>query len=445
MNKTQDSESGHSQVILAAGGIVKRVTENGIEILLIQRERYGTEWCLPKGKLNNNESISEAAIREIYEETGCTVELLRFIDADIYSTKDNIKCVFYWLCQVTDEGNFVASEEVKEIAWMTPQQAVTKLTHKGQRDLVRKTVCYVNRPGGIMQRLSYLYSRYIDRKRWKRLDSSIASYRNELDCKYIKTQDTSCVHNVYAALDDAIAALSTGEIDKGWKCFHSAQRIELLMLNNKEDKDILMAKVIQIRNESVKLNNWRKAAIMSLLPENIAEEKLLPKILFDAALIRDEHYDNQAYKDELRRCYDTSLVILMASILVWLYCAYKYDFISFDGEAEFSSTVLVGVVSFGVFGALFSAIIKSADNSNNSSRIPEMTLAIHITLLRIVLGAASAVIVYIILQSGLVSILSEKITEIVKDMAVATVYVIAFVSGTSERLVLRAIENINKS
>ncbi len=443
MNKSKGKESGHFQVILAAGGIVKRETKEGIEILLIQRERYGTEWCLPKGKLSNNESIGEAALREIHEETGCKVELLRFLNIDTYNTKDSVKCVFYWLCQVKDEGNFVQSEEVKEIAWMTPQQAITKLTYKGQRDLVRETFNGVNRLERIKNTVSYWYSRFIDTKRWKRLDSSIASYRNELDCKYDRNPKYEPCQN---ALDDAIVALNNGDIDKGWKCFHSAQRIELLMLD-KGDNDILLAKAKQIRIESEKLNNWRKAAIISLLPEDIVQTKHLPEILFDAALIRDQHYDNQAYKDDLRRGYDTSLVILMILILVWLYGAHQHEFLSLELKkiAKDCSTIFVGVITFGIFGALFSAILKSADNSNNSSRIPEMTLSFHITLLRVAVGAASAVIVYIILQSGLVEILSDKITETVKDMTVATVYVIAFVSGTSERLVLKAIENINKS
>lgn len=443
MNKSKGKESGHFQVILAAGGIVKRETKEGIEILLIQRERYGTEWCLPKGKLSNNESIGEAALREIHEETGCKVELLRFLNVDTYSTKDSAKCVFYWLCQVTDEGNFVQSEEVKKISWMTPQQAINKLTYKGQRDLVRETINGVNRLERIKRRVSYLYGRFIETKRWKRLDSSIASYRNELDCKYDRNPKYEPCQN---ALDDAIVALNKGDIDKGWKCFHSAQRIELLMLD-KGDNDILLAKAKQIRIESEKLNGWRKAAIISLLPEDVKQEKLLPEILFDAALIRDQHYDNQAYKDDLRRSYDTSLVTLMILILVWLYVAHQHDFLNLnlDNMAIQSSQIVIGVITFGIFGALFSAILKSADNSNISTRIPEMTLSIHITLLRVALGAASAVIVYIILQSELVSILNENITEIIEDMTVATVYVIAFVSGTSERLVLKAIENINKS
>lgn len=50
-------KNDHSQITLAAGGIAQRISEKSIEILIIKRERYDTKWCLPKGKLNNDESL----------------------------------------------------------------------------------------------------------------------------------------------------------------------------------------------------------------------------------------------------------------------------------------------------------------------------------------------------------------------------------------------------
>lgn len=52
--------------IEAAGGVVRN---NANEILLIHRRGF---WDLPKGKIETNESIEEAAIREVEEETGLT-------------------------------------------------------------------------------------------------------------------------------------------------------------------------------------------------------------------------------------------------------------------------------------------------------------------------------------------------------------------------------------
>ncbi|MEO8583788.1 MAG: NUDIX domain-containing protein [Flavitalea sp.] len=54
------------KVIVAAGGLVSN--EEG-ELLLIFRRG---KWDLPKGKLDNNESLETCANREIIEETGIT-------------------------------------------------------------------------------------------------------------------------------------------------------------------------------------------------------------------------------------------------------------------------------------------------------------------------------------------------------------------------------------
>jgi ADP-ribose pyrophosphatase YjhB (NUDIX family) len=51
-------------------------------VLLTKREDFEV-WCLPGGQLDENESMSQAAIREVYEETGLEVRLTRLVG--IYS------------------------------------------------------------------------------------------------------------------------------------------------------------------------------------------------------------------------------------------------------------------------------------------------------------------------------------------------------------------------
>jgi 8-oxo-dGTP pyrophosphatase MutT (NUDIX family) len=78
----------HFNAIEAAGGIVLNQQD---EILLIYRRG---SWDLPKGKIDDGESIEDAAIREIEEETG--ISHLRIIDKiNIKETQQNITYHYY--------------------------------------------------------------------------------------------------------------------------------------------------------------------------------------------------------------------------------------------------------------------------------------------------------------------------------------------------------------
>lgn len=53
--------------ITAAGGVLYRKADTGIEVLLIFRNGV---WDLPKGKREEGESVEECAVREVAEELG---------------------------------------------------------------------------------------------------------------------------------------------------------------------------------------------------------------------------------------------------------------------------------------------------------------------------------------------------------------------------------------
>jgi 8-oxo-dGTP diphosphatase len=54
-----------SDEIQAAGGVLMR---DGL-LAVVHRPRYD-DWSLPKGKLDRGESFEDAALREVWEETG---------------------------------------------------------------------------------------------------------------------------------------------------------------------------------------------------------------------------------------------------------------------------------------------------------------------------------------------------------------------------------------
>jgi len=61
---------------LKAGGIIIHKNNNKLHVLLLYRGKE-KDWSFPKGHIEPNEKIEETVIREMKEETGLTVKLVR--------------------------------------------------------------------------------------------------------------------------------------------------------------------------------------------------------------------------------------------------------------------------------------------------------------------------------------------------------------------------------
>ena len=124
--------------VRAAGGVVWREGEDGLEVLVIHRPDHG-DWSFPKGKLDPGETFEEAALREVREETGLTCRLgpeLAF--AHYEDNKGRPKVVRYWLMAVIEDPGFEPNDEVDELRWLTPSEAIELLTYSRDRKLVRE-------------------------------------------------------------------------------------------------------------------------------------------------------------------------------------------------------------------------------------------------------------------------------------------------------------------
>jgi 8-oxo-dGTP diphosphatase len=117
--------------VQAGGGVVVR---NGA-IAVVHRPRYD-DWTLPKGKLDHGESFEDAALREVEEETGLRCRLVRELPAVEYEVRDKPKLVRYWLMEVESELPFVANDEVDEVRWLRPEEALALLSYERDKDVV---------------------------------------------------------------------------------------------------------------------------------------------------------------------------------------------------------------------------------------------------------------------------------------------------------------------
>ena len=129
----------HFQTIEAAGGLVKNSED---ELLMIRR--FG-KWDLPKGKIEQNEKIKTAAIRECMEETALdNIAVINELESTyhIYDI-DNIPMLkrTYWFEMKTEFGGQLipqTEEGIVDARWMNKEEVVEamKNTYESLKDLI---------------------------------------------------------------------------------------------------------------------------------------------------------------------------------------------------------------------------------------------------------------------------------------------------------------------
>ncbi len=120
----------------AAGGVVLRPGEEGYELCVVHRPRYG-DWTLPKGKLEPDETFEEAALREVEEETGLRCELGRELASTHYiDGNGRPKIVRYWLMRPA-KGELHPADEVDDARWLPLEDAFDLLSYERDRDVLR--------------------------------------------------------------------------------------------------------------------------------------------------------------------------------------------------------------------------------------------------------------------------------------------------------------------
>ena len=204
----------------------------------------------------------------------------------------------------------------------------------------------------------------------------------------------------------------------------------------------LSAVAAAMRAEADKLNPWRKKAVLDLLPTGEATDKdRLRKRVFQAALLRDEHYGNEAYKDGIRLVTALWLALALLIGLAALLCLADNgtltralaDMPKSDNADLYSALLTVAVVGF--LGAAMSAL-TTAPKSDAPSRIPEMVSSFRVIMMRLLVGPVSAIIVFFTVQSDTYS----KIFGSNPDGY--GLLVLAFVAGFTERLVRQVVETV---
>ena len=135
----------NSGVDFAAGGIV--LSED--KILLVKNKKGDTStnsepwWGYPKGHLEEGEKPSEAAVREVFEETGFEVEIVN--NKPVAESRYEIersgeilqKTVWFYEMKVVAPFINEPDDEIDEIALVDFESALDLLTHDEDRKILK--------------------------------------------------------------------------------------------------------------------------------------------------------------------------------------------------------------------------------------------------------------------------------------------------------------------
>jgi 8-oxo-dGTP pyrophosphatase MutT (NUDIX family) len=125
----------------SAGGVVIRRLDGGVHVLLI-RDPY-RNWGLPKGHVEESETLAQAALREVEEETGLGSLVLRDPLATIdwyfkqHGTLIHKHCRFFLMESTSGDPVPDESEGITECRWVPLDRAIDKITYENAREVVK--------------------------------------------------------------------------------------------------------------------------------------------------------------------------------------------------------------------------------------------------------------------------------------------------------------------
>jgi 8-oxo-dGTP diphosphatase len=129
----------------AAGCLVYRHDAYGAPWLLLIQDRYG-KWTIPKGHLEEGETDAQAAVREVFEETGIRGELgplISRIEYPLLSKKGQprLKQVTFFLLRTTaTDMSLQAEEGIHAAEWLRPDAALQRIDYPQVRDVVARAL-----------------------------------------------------------------------------------------------------------------------------------------------------------------------------------------------------------------------------------------------------------------------------------------------------------------
>ncbi len=129
---------------VSAGGVVYRREGDALEVLLAARRtrRGDLAWGLAKGGIELDESIEDAAVREVREETGIDAEIEDSLgETRYFYVWDDVrvrKVVHFFLMRAVGGDTNDHDDEMEDVRWFPLERALKRAAYKGEREVLAR-------------------------------------------------------------------------------------------------------------------------------------------------------------------------------------------------------------------------------------------------------------------------------------------------------------------
>jgi len=260
--------------------VVSSILDNSRSILLVKRNRkpFKGHWCLPTGFAETGESIEDAALRELREESGIKGKIVRLLDVDSYKSRFYGDLLFLTFVVEQTGGKLAAGDDSAK-AQFWPIEKIPPLAFRPNRRAL---------------------DTYIKTKRdyWSIIDSmsqtgksspKLQAAKNSLTGRLVHVIEKNKENIIYHWLEDVSQTKSTTE-------YHAFDRKTMFIIC-----DRILSQVIlwlsghyadnRIKNFYIKLGRERKREGFKL-SETISALSLIRKHIWDSVISQDVWHKN---------------------------------------------------------------------------------------------------------------------------------------------------------